>query len=35
MRRYKIADRKGEESLHQVLEDFIHNCKALKQKSQA
>ena len=30
--RYKIGDRKGEEPLRKVLEDFITNCKALKQK---
>ncbi|CAK0779482.1 hypothetical protein CVIRNUC_004785 [Coccomyxa viridis] len=32
---YKIADRKGEQSLREVLEDFIRNCKALRQKAQA
>ena len=35
LRRYKIADRKGEESLRKVLEDFIRNCKALRQRAQA
>lgn len=35
LRRYKIADRKGEQSLREVLEDFIRNCKALRQKAQA
>ena len=35
MRRYKIADRKGEDSLREVLEDFIRNCKPLMQKAQA
>ena len=32
--RYKIGDRKGEEPLRKVLEDFITNCKALKQKAE-
>ena len=35
LRRYKIADRKGEQSLREVLEDFIRNCKALRQNAQA
>ena len=33
-RRYKISDRKGEEPLRKVLEDFITNCKVLKQKAE-